>query len=138
MSCLLINGSRGASHLTGIYYMVSPVSMTLQHHRLREIRQEKMHMHTHYQPLILCNRCNSLFEAVAQSVNIHKNRWNVPKNRCSIGQRASLCVSSYIYFHFLSFPREIKLDQLWRSTNASICTTYLPTKRDGKFTEGTT
>lgn len=70
------------------------------------------------------------------SVNLHKNRWNVPKNRCSIGQRASPCVSSYIYFHFLSFPREIKLDQLGRSANVSICTTYLPTKTGWEIHRG--
>lgn len=47
-----------------------------------------------------------------------------PKNCCSIGKRAWLRISSYIYFHFISFSRGIKVDlELERSTNASICTT---------------
>lgn len=47
-----------------------------------------------------------------------------PKNCCSIGKRAWLRISSYIYFHFISSSRGIKVDlELERSTNASICTT---------------
>lgn len=43
-----------------------------------DIRQDKMHIYTHYHTLIFDSRCNSVFHAFAGCVNAHTNMWKGP------------------------------------------------------------